>query len=113
MTAAVRPPRHLNQNAERAWVCGAVLTTGRFTRRRSCANLESLPTVWIVRESSGEDLESDDAIEPAVERAIHLPHSSGTEKRADFVRAERRLDWKGHVGGWGIIGEYPRRTATT
>jgi hypothetical protein len=79
----------------------------RQARDRSRLAIESLPTVWIVRESRGEDLESDNAIEPAVERAIHFPHSSGTEKRADFVRAEHSPDWKGHVGDWDIIAEYP------
>ena len=60
---------------------------------------EAIAKLRVSRESVGEDLEGDDAIQPRVAGFVDLAHATGTERGEDFVRAETTAGSECH-GKW-------------
>src|SRR5437773_1589988 len=51
---------------------------------------ESLPRAGLVAHARAEDLDRHDAIEPRIDRAVHLAHTAGPKRCLDFVGTEAR-----------------------
>ena len=87
-----RAPYELHrEGADRAGLLHAVdLSDVRVVERRegSGLTLETQEPFGVVRDVTGQHLESHVAVKSRIARAIHLAHPAGTEQRDDLVRAE-------------------------